>query len=122
MDLIELSDKYVFYELQKECEIFLSIILNDENLVRIAKKAERTQSDILLGRIKEFITKNITELQERRDLNEFPYYIGCYYNDVLFNIQSNFDEAALTEREKADLIPNFSSKQNNSDMREDLRE
>ena len=72
LDLLTLSNKWLFKELEEECEDFLAETLTLENAVERAELANKLEGNRLTNAIIEFIIENLSELEKRGDLLEMP--------------------------------------------------
>jgi len=71
-DLFILCNKWLFKELEEECEDYLAETLTLENVLERTKLAEKFETQELTNALPSFIIENIIELEKRGDLYQMP--------------------------------------------------
>jgi len=72
LDLLVLSNKWLFKELEEDCEEFLADTMTLENAIDRAELANKFEAGILTNAVIEFIIQNLDELEKKGDLHEMP--------------------------------------------------
>ena len=95
LDLFVLCNKWLFKELEEECEDYLAESLTVGNVLERAQLANKLEAVKLMGSVIQFIIEKMPELEKRGDLYKMPSVINV---KVMFELKNRAEKAEILHK------------------------